>query len=107
MSDLDFYYGILSEPPIQEFADYYSVTHKEIVLLPKPIQEFGITLLTLMEINPTDNSKSIIYLEKFLEAFCPINTNYNKLTQEGKDAVNQIRNSDNEFVKYVMNKVQC
>lgn len=38
MSDFNFFDGISNEPPIQEFADYYSATHDEITLLPKSIQ---------------------------------------------------------------------
>ena len=107
MSDFDFFDGISNEPPIQEFADYYSATHDEIILLPKSIQEFGIELITLMEAKPIEDSQSVIYLKNFLEAFCPKSDNYNGLTQKGKDAVTQIRNSDNEFIKHVIEKVKC
>ncbi len=107
MSNIDFFEGISSEAPIQEFVDYYSVIHEEITFLPKSIQEFGIELIALMEAKPIDNDKAVTYIKNFLEAFCSKTDNYSKLTQEGKDAINQIWNSDNEFIKYTMNKVKC
>ena len=107
MSDYDFFEGISSEPPIQEFTDYYSVSHEEITLLPKPIQDFGITLIALMEAKPIDNVKSVTYLKNFLEAFCNDSSNYKNLTPQGKEAIDKIRDSENEFISHTISKVNC
>jgi hypothetical protein len=107
MSDYDFFEGISSEAPIQEFADYYSIPHEEVTLLPKPIQDFGITLIALMESKPIHDAKSVTYLKNFLEAFCHESTNYKNLTQEGKEAIDKMMNSDNEFIMDSVSKVKC
>ena len=107
MSDYDFFEGISSEPPIQEFADYYSMSYEEITFLPKPIQDFGITLIALMEAKPIHDAKSITYLKNFLEAFCPEKNNYKNLTQEAKEAIDKIMNSDNQFIVTTVSKVKC
>ena len=77
------------------------------LIIKESIQEFGIELITLMEVKPIEDNKSVIYVKNFLEAFCPKSDNYNGLTPKGKDAITQIRNSDNEFIKHVIEKVKC
>ena len=107
MSDFGIFDGISDEPPVQEFLDYYSVIHEEVTVLPRPIQEFGVVLIALMDTKPVDDDKSVNYVKNFFNAFCVGSDNYNHLTQKGKETINELQNSDNKFLKYAISKVEC
>jgi hypothetical protein len=106
MDTFDFFEHV-QHPPIQELVDYYGHTHEMGEYMPIKVQEFGIILVTLMDSKPVDNQKAIDYIAEFLTTFCNSTEQYNKLSLEGREMINSIRHSDNEFINKVLPSVSC